>query len=408
MKKLTFFTFSVIALTIFLFAPRTSWAIPSFARQTGFACNTCHYQHYPALNAFGRNFKAKGFTMVGGQSLVEGDILSLPATLNASVVTKIRFQKTDGEMDNSGTNKGEFQFPDEAALFLGGRVGTHIGFLLEGQLADAGSSTFANFKMPVGMDIRTVHVSVTPFTTDGMGPQFGFELLNTGAVRNVRVLEHRKGISALQFVGLQHAAQGFTFAAYHNTGYVNYTVWQPETGASDSGPFLHYVRVVGTHNLFGWDMAAGGQAWLGSTKLGSGTREKAEGWALDAQAQGIILNMPLGVYLSYAEAQGTNTNEPMNIFNSNSGDARAWSILTELGVLPNRVTLAAAYRTGNTGATGPSEKSAVTLGVTFLVTQNFELQLNHTLNSGDFFNVPANNELSNGDQLTTAMIFAAF
>jgi len=106
MKKFIFFTFSVIALTIFSFAPRNSWAIPSFARQTGFACNTCHYQHYPALNAFGRVFKANGFTMVGGQSLIEGDLLSLPATLNASVVTKIRFQKTDGESDNSGTNKG--------------------------------------------------------------------------------------------------------------------------------------------------------------------------------------------------------------------------------------------------------------------------------------------------------------
>jgi len=408
MKKLIFFTFSVIALTIFASVPRNSWAIPSFARQTGFACNTCHYQHYPALNAFGRVFKAKGFTMVGGESLVEGDLLSLPATLNASVVTKIRFQKTDGEMDNSGTNKGEFQFPDEAALFLGGRVGTHIGFLLEGQLADAGSSTFANFKIPIGMDIKGVHASITPFTTDGMGPQFGFELLNTGAVSNTRVLEHRTGISAIQFVGLQSAAQGFTFVAYHNTGYINYTAWQPETGTSDSGPFLHYLRIVGTHNFAGWDLAAGGQVWLGTTKLGTGTREKANGWAVDAQAQGTILTMPLGVYLSYAEAPGTTDDNPVNIFNTNIGDKRAWSILAELGVLPHRVTLAAAYRSGNTGALGPSEQSAVTLGLTFLITQNVELQLNHTLNSGDFFNVPANNELSNGDQLTTAMIFAAF
>jgi len=408
MKKSIFFTFSVIALTIFSLAPRTSWAIPSFARQTGFACNTCHYQHFPALNAFGRAFKANGFTMVGGESLVEGDLLSIPAALNASVVTKIRFQKTNGKTNDSGTNKGEFQFPDEAALFLGGRVGTHIGFILEGQLASGSSPTFANFKMPFGMDIKGVHASITPFTTDGMGPQFGFELLNTGAVRNVRVLEHRQGISAIQFVGLQNAAQGFAFAAYHNTGYINYTAWQPETGASDSGPFLHYLRLVGTHNFFGWDLAAGGQAWLGTTKLGSGTREKAEGWAVDAQAQGSILSLPLGVYLSYAKAQATKTDKPMNIFNSNPGDKSAWSILAELGVLPNRVTVAAAYRSGNTGAVGASDQSAVPLGATFLVTQNVELQLNHTLNSGDFFNVPANNELANGDQLTTAMIFAAF
>jgi len=408
MKKFIFFTVSMILLTGLLMAPRTARAIPAFARQTGFACNTCHYQHYPILNSFGRNFKANGFTMVGGQSLVEGDFLSLPATLNAAVITKVRFRKTDGKNNDSGTNKGEFQFPDEAALFLGGRVGEHIGFLLEGQMADAGTSMFANFKAPIGTDIKTVHVEVVPFTTDALGPQFGFELLSTGAVRNIRALEHGPQTSAIQFVGLSHAAQGLAFAAYHNTGYISYTMWQPENGTSDSGPFMHYVRLVGTRMVGGWDLAAGGQLWLGTTKRGGSTREQAEGWALDAQAHGTVLGMPLGVYLNYAVAEASKADQPVNIFNSNPGDARAWSILAELGVLPGRVTFGAGVRSGNTGALGPSEQTAVTLGMTYLLTQNFELQVNHTLNSGDFFNVPANNEQANGDQLTTLMIFAAF
>ena len=408
MKKSTpLFLYMALILTWAL-APRQASAIPSFARQTGFACNTCHYQHFPELNAFGRNFKARGFTMVGGQSLVEGDFLSLPSVLNASVVTKIRYQKTDGENDDSGTNKGEFQFPDEAALFLAGRIGEHIGFILEGQIKDAGSSMFANFKAPVGTDFHGVRTEIVPFTTDGMGPQFGFELLNTGAVSNMRPLEHKREISAIEFLGLNHAAQGFAFVAYHNTGYVDYTIWQPETGTSDSGPFLHYLRVAGTHTLHGWDLGAGAQLWLGTTKLGGATRERAEAWALDAQAQGSVMGLPLGIYLNYAVAEASKPDDPVNIFNSNRGDARAWSVLAELGVLPGRVTFGAGYRTGNTGAVGPSEKTAVTLGLTYLVTQNFELQVNHSLNSGDFFNVPANNEQANGDQLTTLMIFAAF
>jgi len=408
MKKFIFFTLTVMALSILSLWPDVSWAIPSFARQTGMACNTCHYQHYPSLNAFGRAFKANGFTMVGGQSLVEGDLLSLPSILNASVVTKVRFQKTNGDTDNSGTNKGELQFPDEAALFLAGRIGEHIGFLLEGQMADSGSSMFANFKAPIGMDVKSAHVELIPFTTDALGPQFAFELLNTGAVANIRVLEHKTQISAIQFVGLRHAAQGVAFVAYHNTGYFSYTPWQPESGTSDSGPFLHYLRLAGTHTIAGWDLAAGGQLFLGTTKLGNGMRESAEAWALDAQAQGSILNLPAGLYLNYAEAQSSTTGEPVNIFNSNNGDKRAWSILAELGVLPGRVTIAAGYRSGNTGAIGPSQQSAVTVGATFLLAQNFELQVNHSINSGDFFDVPANNELANGDQLTTFMIFAAF
>ncbi|MFQ5480027.1 MAG: hypothetical protein ACE5DW_01990 [Thermodesulfobacteriota bacterium] len=408
MKKFIFFTFTLIMLTVLSLWPDVSWAIPSFARQTGMACNTCHYQHYPSLNAFGRVFKANGFTMVGGQSLVEGDLLSLPAVLNASVVTKIRFQKTNGDNDDSGTNKGEFQFPDEAALFLAGRVGEHIGFLLEGQMKDAGSSMFASFKAPIGMDVKSAHVELVPFTTDALGPQFAFELLNTGAVRNIRVLEHRKQISAIQFVGLNHAAQGVAFVAYHNTGFFSFTPWQPEAGTSDSGPFLKYLRLAGTHNIAGWDLAAGGQLWLGTTKLGSGVREKARGWALDAQAQGTIVSIPVGLYLNYAEAEGTTPGDTMNIFNSNPGDKRAWSILAEVGVLPNRATIAAGYRSGNSGKIGASSESAVTVGATFLLAQNFELQVNHSFNSGDVFDIPANNELANGDQLTTLMLFAAF
>ena len=49
--------------------------MPAFARQTGMACNACHFQHFPALNQFGRTFKQGGFTMVGGQSMIEGSIL---------------------------------------------------------------------------------------------------------------------------------------------------------------------------------------------------------------------------------------------------------------------------------------------------------------------------------------------
>ncbi|MFQ5354302.1 MAG: hypothetical protein ACE5DR_05085, partial [Thermodesulfobacteriota bacterium] len=184
--------------------------------------------------------------------------------------------------------------------------------------------------------------------------------------------------------------------------------WQPETGTSDAGPFLHYLRLAGTHSIAGWDLAAGGQLWLGTTKLGTGTRERARGWALDAQAQGTIVSVPVGLYLTYGEAEGSDTGEPVNIFNGNNGDARAWSILGEVGVLPNRVTLAAGYRAGSTGAIGPSNESAVTVGGTFLLAQNFELQINHSVNSGDVFDVPANNELANGDQLTTLMLFAAF
>src|SRR3972149_12320362 len=135
-------------ISAFVFSAPDAEAVPAFARQTGLSCNTCHFQHYSSLNAFGRLFKAGGFTMVGGQSMIEGDMLFMPSALNASMVLKLRYQKTNGDFyytkadgsdpsltkdTDSGrtvvttgdisTNKGELQFPDEAAIFLAGRVG---------------------------------------------------------------------------------------------------------------------------------------------------------------------------------------------------------------------------------------------------------------------------------------------
>src|SRR6476660_8705660 len=47
------------------FAP-SAQALPSFARQTGQPCGTCHTS-FPGLTPFGRRFKLLGYTTGGGQ-----------------------------------------------------------------------------------------------------------------------------------------------------------------------------------------------------------------------------------------------------------------------------------------------------------------------------------------------------
>src|SRR3984893_4440796 len=47
------------------FAP-TAQALPSFARQTGQPCGTCHTD-FPALTPYGRRFKLLGYTAGGGE-----------------------------------------------------------------------------------------------------------------------------------------------------------------------------------------------------------------------------------------------------------------------------------------------------------------------------------------------------
>ncbi|MBI5755541.1 MAG: hypothetical protein HZA12_01330 [Nitrospirae bacterium] len=410
----------IMGITLFFifavsfFTPRSAQAVPAFARQTGLACSSCHFQHYPALNAFGRSFKTGGFTMIGGQSLIEGDVLSVPSILNASMVLKVRYQKTNGDDDSSGTNKGEFQFPDEAALLVGGRVGEHAGFLLEAQLADPDMPMFASFKMPFVFDAAGTKLSVIPFTTDAGGAAYGFELLNTGAMRMQRVLEHRGETSAQQYIGTATAAEGIAFVAVHSLGFVNATLWAPSHTGKDIGPLSKYVRAAVTPVVHGWDIGGGIQWWGGTTGVGTTTDDVDAGshathaWAIDAQAQGNFMSMPTGIYLAYASADKSEAGEPENVFNDKTKDKTAWSMLVEVGVIPNKSTVAFGYRSGENGETANNKQTATTLGATYMMAQNIQFQLNHTLYGGNYYDLPANNEDADGDQQTTLMLFTAF
>jgi hypothetical protein len=56
---------AALGLAIIADAPAAT-ALPSFARQTGQPCGTCHTD-FPALTPFGRRFKLLGYTVGGGQ-----------------------------------------------------------------------------------------------------------------------------------------------------------------------------------------------------------------------------------------------------------------------------------------------------------------------------------------------------
>ena len=439
MKKanLLFVFAAFFAFVVSLWVVPKADAAPTFARQTGVACSTCHFQHFPALNAFGRAFKAGGYTQVGGQSLIEGEDLSIPATLNASLITKIRYQMTNGSDASSttttnegkiGKNKGELQFPDEAALLIGGRAGEHIGFLLEAQLKNNTAPAFANFKMPITFDAGGAKFGIIPFTTDGAGVAYGFELLNTGAI-SMHTTSAREGnnISAQSFIGVQVPAEGFAFIAYNETGFINLSLWAPMQGDVAAGTdFSHYIRVAATPNVAGWDFGIGGQYWGGETKVGDTDNTLSQinvtqAWAVDAQAQGDV-GLPLGVYLSYGVAGKPKNDGKTYTFNAYATDQKdktAWSVLAELGVLPGKVTLAAGYRSGDNGSAANNKDDAVIVGATYLLVQNVQLVLNHASYSGSAYDKtdstgalrsgPISQAAGDGaNSLTTLMLFAAF
>ncbi len=119
-----FFLASLLVLTsVILLNSPSAEAMPSFSRQTGQACSTCHTQSFgPNLTPFGRDFKLSGYTM-GGGSDANAKLPPVSAMIEGSF-TNTRHDQTDVP---AGYNKNNNFTFDQASLFYAGRVYDKIG-----------------------------------------------------------------------------------------------------------------------------------------------------------------------------------------------------------------------------------------------------------------------------------------
>jgi hypothetical protein len=391
-------------------------AVSMYARQTGLACTSCHFQHYPLLNEFGRAFKAGGYTLIGQQGEIKGEDLSIPASMNVGIVSKLRYQQSNGPKvgGTHSENNGRWDIPDEFNVMLGGRISENIGFFFEGATVE--TPFLASFKIPFMYEVAGVKAGVIPFSTGELGASFGLELLNTGAVKNQRMVEKGADISAQQYVTGAHAARGFAFVAIDPRFFANVTKWSPgHVGDHVSAPSANYIRAAVTPKIGSWDLGAGFQSWSGSAEVGPDVAvvpNDVKAWAIDAQAQGAIGSMPLGIYLSHAKAAATGTTGNPNFFNPTPGNnaMKATAISAELGVLPHKATLLLAYRKADNGALTFNRDNALTGGITYQIVQNMQLQLTHAKRSGSAYDAGSPNMTAGGlgDRLTTIVLFGSF
>ena len=138
----------------------SAWALPSFARQTGWSCAACHTS-YPQLTPMGRMFKLLGFTTTNLQRQQKlqakfgnsvGVLLSRVSQfsifLQASATNVAGGQAVFGTSGNPGASpNNNVQFPQQVSLFYAGEVTPHIGSFLHltysGGANAAGSGSFS-------------------------------------------------------------------------------------------------------------------------------------------------------------------------------------------------------------------------------------------------------------------------
>lgn len=319
MKKLLLSAaaFAVVAVSAVTVAPTTSEAVPGYARQTGAACLSCHFQVIPRLSAFGRNFKMGGMRDMGEGALLEDDHLSLPLAFNASFMFKARIRKnssTDiltGADNSSWGGKASWQWPDESAIFVGGRYGEHLGGLAEIDTNVGGG--VAQYKVAYVFDTDNGPVAIAWGETGGHGAAFIMNDPSNTVIRNTRGwFERSLAVDLSSISGNKYGAGVYAVlndmfyvgAGYFGTGYGNGT----PASTSTMGP---HARIALITELAGFDTVVGG--WYGRTvasgalpiapgaagaaAIAAAKAVKGTSFGLDVQMQGELGDLLVGFYM---------------------------------------------------------------------------------------------------------------
>jgi len=137
-------------LFIGLLAAGTANAVPSFARQTGLACQACH-TIFPELTPFGRTFKLNAYTLdnlpqVQGITPTKDYELLLNQVPPLSMMFQTSYTSTSQALPDSAVpgkaQDGQVLFPQQASLFYAGRIAPNLGAFVQITYDSAGG-TFA-------------------------------------------------------------------------------------------------------------------------------------------------------------------------------------------------------------------------------------------------------------------------
>jgi len=160
-------------------SPNPAEAVPSFARQTGLACEACHTV-FPQLTPFGRAFKASGYTLFN--TLKVEDINKLKqSTLSLSdlpPVSAMVMASTSlaAKANDSNSSADSTDLPQQFSLFYAGRIADNVGAFIQVTYDDQEGSIGID-----NTDIRFADVA----NVDGHNLVYGVSLNNNPTVQDL-------------------------------------------------------------------------------------------------------------------------------------------------------------------------------------------------------------------------------
>jgi len=121
----------VLILFVAVLFPTNSEAIPAFARKTNMACSTCHTA-WPALNAFGRQYKEHGYRL--GHLEAPSTVISKDLKWNESLPVSVMLVSRPYDKKKSG--KSKIRAIHEVELMVGGPMGEQFSGFIEIEAED--------------------------------------------------------------------------------------------------------------------------------------------------------------------------------------------------------------------------------------------------------------------------------
>jgi hypothetical protein len=163
-------------------------AVPSFARQTGMACEACHTV-FPELTHFGRVFKANGYILQNLKQVrdVTGkkeELLELSQTPAISVMAQISYtqlKQTLPDVSVPGaqglSQSGTAGFPQQLSFFYAGKIAPHFGAWFQ--------LTYANDSGTIGIDNSDLRFTDTKLLPDSSPLTYGLSINNNPTVQDL-------------------------------------------------------------------------------------------------------------------------------------------------------------------------------------------------------------------------------
>ncbi|MGH8293237.1 MAG: cytochrome C [Gammaproteobacteria bacterium] len=340
-------TIGLTGAALLAIAPRAN-AVPSFARQTGLACNACHTVA-PQLNAFGRYFKLHAYVLgpnklTGGSSKLS--ISELPPISAMAIASETLTRQAQPDSQN-----GSVQLPQQLSVFYAGAISEHMGAFAQltwSQPDDHFSmdNTDIRYARDANWNSQTLVWGLTlnnnPTVQDvwNSTPAWGFPYISSAVAPT-------PGASPLIAGPLAENVAGVgAYAWLNNTWYGELTVYRSsQTGIAQpyNSSTTAVIAGVAPYWRFAWEhpwAAGGGQSDLEIGMLGlnthlypggghplSGPTDNYLDAGVDAQYQYITTNNSLTLHAIYIhERQDLNASSLYGLAANPNNHLNSWNV----------------------------------------------------------------------------------